>query len=117
LRDAHHHEDLNFANTPQDVVKHAFLLAMDPDLTEAKLNAVGSRNARIVMGADDKEERKRTLESGRQLNSQLAREDSFLDVTLDILARPSIPKSKAATNWDTASRSRFPAHPTSPFSL
>jgi transglutaminase-like putative cysteine protease/Flp pilus assembly protein TadD len=92
LRDAHHHEDLNFANTPQDVVKHAFLLAMDPDLTEAKLNAVGSRNARIVMAADDNEERKRTLESGRQLNSQLAREDSFLDVTLDILAQAFDPK-------------------------
>ncbi len=92
LRDAHHHEDLHFDNTPQDVVKQSFLLAMDPDLTEARLNALGSRNARVVMAAENDEERKRTLQSGRQLNSQLAREDSFLDVTLDILAQAFDPK-------------------------
>jgi Flp pilus assembly protein TadD len=92
LRDAHHHEDLQFANTPQDVVKQSFLLAMDPNLTEAKLNALSSRNARTVLAAEDTDERKRTLESGRALNSQLAREDSFLDVTLDILAQAFDPK-------------------------
>ncbi len=92
LRDAHHHEDLSFTNTPQDVVKQAFLLAMDPNLTEAKLNALSSRNARTVLAAEDADERKRTLESGRVLNSQLAREDSFLDVTLDILAQAFDPK-------------------------
>jgi transglutaminase-like putative cysteine protease/Flp pilus assembly protein TadD len=92
LRDAHHHEDLHFANTPQDLVKQSFLLAMDPDLTEAKLIALSSRNARAVLTAQDSDERKRTLESGRALNSQLAREDSFLDVTLDILAQAFDPK-------------------------
>jgi len=92
LRDAHHHEDLQFTNTPQDVVKQSFLLAMDPNLTEAKLNALSSRNARTVLAAQDTDERKRTLESGRALNSQLAREDSFLDVTLDILAQAFDPK-------------------------
>ena len=92
LRDAHHHEDLHFDNTPQDVVKQSFLLAMDPDLTEAKLDALSSKNARLVLAAEDDEERKRTLQSGRQLNSQLAREDSFLDVTLDILAQAFDPK-------------------------
>ena len=92
LRDAHHHEDLHFDNTPQDAVKQSFLLAMDPDLTEAKLNALSSKNARLVLAAEDDEERKRTLLSGRQLNSQLAREDSFLDVTLDILAQAFDPK-------------------------
>ena len=96
LRDAHHHEDLHFANTPQDVVKQAFLLAMDPDLTEAKLNALSSKNARLVLAAEDDEERKRTLQSGRQLNSQLAREDSFLDVTLDILAQAFDPKTEGS---------------------
>ena len=96
LRDAHHHEDLHFADTPQDVVKHSFLLAMDPDLTEAKLDDLSSKNARIVLAAQDDEERKRTLQSGRQLNSQLAREDSFLDVTLDILAQAFDPKIDGA---------------------
>ncbi len=92
LRDALHHEDLHFANTPQDMVKRSFLLAMDPDITEAKLNALSSRNARTVLAAEDADERKHTLESGHQLNSQLAREDSFLDVTLDILAQAFDPK-------------------------
>jgi tetratricopeptide (TPR) repeat protein len=96
LRDAHHHEDLHFANTPQDVVKQSFLLAMDPNLTEARLNALSSKNARVVLAAEDDEERKRTLQSGRQLNSQLAREDSFLDVTLDILAQAFDPKIEGA---------------------
>ena len=31
LRTAQHHEDLHFANTPVDLVKHAFLLTMDPE--------------------------------------------------------------------------------------
>ncbi|KAA6459698.1 DUF3857 domain-containing protein [Acidobacteria bacterium AB60] len=92
LRDAHHHEDLVFANTPQDVVKQSFLLAMDPDLTDAKLGAIASKNARLVLDAQDDDERKRTLQSGRKLNSQLARQDSFLDVTLDILAQAFDPK-------------------------
>ena len=92
LRDAHHHEDLHFANTPQDVVKQSFLLAMDPDITEAKLEAIASRSARAVMTCEDQDEIKKALEPGRQLNSQLARQDSFLDVTLDILAQAFDPK-------------------------
>jgi tetratricopeptide (TPR) repeat protein len=92
LRDAHHHEDLKFDNTPQDLVKRFFLLSMDPDLTMAKMEALASKSARAVMAKMDPDEVKRSLEAGRQLNSQLAREGSFLDVTLDILAQAFDPK-------------------------
>ena len=40
LRDAKRHEDLQFANTPADLVKRAFLLTMDPNLTPAKMEAI-----------------------------------------------------------------------------
>jgi len=92
LRDARHHEDLKFANTPQDVVKRIFLMSMDPDLTLAKMQAVSSRSARAVMAREDPDELKKALDGPRQLNSQLAREGSFLDVTLDIMAQAFEPK-------------------------
>jgi transglutaminase-like putative cysteine protease len=85
LRGARRHEDLQFADTPQDFVKHIFLLSMSPDLTEAQLMALGSRNAVITLKKDDPEELKKALETGKKLNMQLARQDSSLDVTLDIL--------------------------------
>jgi transglutaminase-like putative cysteine protease/Flp pilus assembly protein TadD len=94
LRDAHRHEDLKFDNTPQDLVKRFFLLSMDPDLTVAKLEALSSKSARAVMAKEDPDEIKKALESGRQLNSQLAREGSFLDVTLDIMAQAFDPKAE-----------------------
>jgi tetratricopeptide (TPR) repeat protein/transglutaminase-like putative cysteine protease len=92
LRDAHHHEELTFDNTPQDLVKRFFLMSMDPALTQAKLDALASKNARLVMTAQDDDEKKKELDAGRQLNAQLAREGSFLDVTLDILAQAFDPK-------------------------
>jgi tetratricopeptide (TPR) repeat protein len=92
LRDAHHHEDLTFDNTPQDLVKRFFLLSMDPSLTVAKMDVLASKSARAVMAKQDPDEVTKALEAGRQLNSQLAREGSFLDVTLDILAQAFDPK-------------------------
>lgn len=92
LRDARHHEDLKFTNTPQDVVKRFFLMSMDSDLTLAKLQAVSSRSARAVMAREDPDEIKKALDGPRQLNSQLARQGSFLDVTLDIMAQAFEPK-------------------------
>ena len=92
LRDAQHHEDLHFANTPADLVKRAFLLTMDTSLTEAKLEALSSRNALAVMKNEDAEEMKKDLQAGKLLNSQLAREDNSLDVTIDILLRAFDPK-------------------------
>jgi tetratricopeptide (TPR) repeat protein len=94
LRSAQRHEDLKFANTPADVAKHAFLLTMDPDLTEAKLNAIASRNGIAIIKGLDNDEKKKLLGQGRELNSQLAREDSSLDVTIDILLQAFDPKSE-----------------------
>jgi tetratricopeptide (TPR) repeat protein len=93
LRSALHHEDLKFANTPADVVKHAFMLTMDPDLTEAKLEALASRNARTVMKNEDPDEKKTALEAGKKLNSQLARQDESLDVLVDIFVQAFDPKA------------------------
>jgi tetratricopeptide (TPR) repeat protein len=96
LRDARPHEDLQFANTPQDTVKHFFLLSMEPSITEAKLDTLLSRNARAVMALQNADEKKKELEAGRNLNSQLAREGTFLDVTVDILAQAFDPKIEGA---------------------
>lgn len=94
LRNAQRYEDIKFANTPQDLVKHFFLLSMEPGLTQAKLDALASRNARATMALEDEDAKKKALEASRQLNAQLAREDSFLDVTLDILAQAFDPKTE-----------------------
>jgi transglutaminase-like putative cysteine protease/Flp pilus assembly protein TadD len=92
LRGAKRHEDMQFANTPGDQVKRSFLLTMDPEVTEAKLEAVSSRNAVAVFKNEDAEEKKKDLEQGKQMNSQLAREDSSLDVTIDIMLQVLDPK-------------------------
>ena len=39
LRGAQRHEEMQFANTPADVVRRFSLVHLDPDLTEAKLDA------------------------------------------------------------------------------
>lgn len=85
LRNARKHEDLTFTDTPQDFIKHFFLLSMSPDLTIDKMMAVSSRNAIAVIKRDDPEELKKTLETGKKMDMQLARQGSSLDVTLDIL--------------------------------
>jgi tetratricopeptide (TPR) repeat protein/transglutaminase-like putative cysteine protease len=92
LRGAQHHEDLKFANTPADLGKRMMALFMDPELTQAKLDALSSRNAREVMRNEDAEDKKKTLEAGKQMNSQLARQDNSLDVTIDILLEAFDPK-------------------------
>jgi transglutaminase-like putative cysteine protease/tetratricopeptide (TPR) repeat protein len=85
LRSARRHEDLTFADTPQDFVKRFFLLSMSPDLTVEKMMPVSSRNAIMVMKREDPEEMKKALETGKRLNMQLARQGSSFDVTIDIL--------------------------------
>ncbi len=92
LRGAKRHEDLIFANTPTDLVKRAFLLTMDPNLTEAKMEAILSRNALVVFRADDPEDRKKVLAAGKKLNSQMARQGNSLDVTIDIMLQAFDPK-------------------------
>ncbi len=102
LHSARHHEDVHFANTPTDLVKEFFVLSMDPDMTQARMEALLSRNARLVLENEDDDEKKKTFDAGRQLNSQLARQGSFLDVTVDILLQAFDPKSEG--NDDTGYR-------------
>ena len=85
LREAKHHEDLQFANTPEDVVKRAFLLTMDPTATLAKMEALTSRNALAVIHAEDPDDLREELDAGKKVNSQLARQGSSLDVTIDLM--------------------------------
>ena len=92
LRDAKRHEDLKFANTPTDLVKRAFLLTMDPELTQAKMEAILSRNALVMFRAVDPEDRKKVLAAGKKMNSQMARQGNSLDATIDILLQAFDPK-------------------------
>jgi tetratricopeptide (TPR) repeat protein len=94
LRGAQHHEDLKFQNTPADIVKRTFLLTMDPDVTEAKMEAILSRNALVVMKNEDPDEKRKSIEAGRKLNSQMARQDESLDVTVDIVLQAFDPKAE-----------------------
>ena len=92
LREAKRHEDLQFANTPTDLVKRAFLLTMDPNLTQARMEAIMSRNAMVVLRAEQPEDLKKELSVGKKLNSQLARQGNSLDVTIDIMLQAFDPK-------------------------
>ena len=94
LRGAKHHEDLQFANTPTDLVKRAFLLTMDPNMTRAKMESVLSRNALLVFRAEDPEDLKKALTAGKKLNSQMARQGNSLDVTIDIVLQAFDPKGE-----------------------
>ncbi len=94
LRGALHHEDVKFANTPEDVVKRFAMFPFDADMTKDKLAAMLSRNGIKVLSAMDADELKEELSSGKQMNSQLAREESSLDVTQDILLQMLDPKGE-----------------------
>jgi len=111
LRGAQHHEDMHFTNTPADLVTRAFLLTMDPDVTEAKMNALSSRNALVVTKEEDADEKKKGLEAGKQLNSQLARQDSSLDVTIDIFLQAFGPKGDGNDSTGYREKVQIPGGP------
>jgi tetratricopeptide (TPR) repeat protein len=92
LRGAKHHEDVAFDDTPAGLVRQVFVTFLGTDLTQARMDALASRNARLVMKNEDPEEKKKSLETGKQMNGQLARQDTSFDVTLDILLEAFDPK-------------------------
>ncbi len=94
LRGAIHHEDVQFANTPVDVVKRFSMVPFDPDLTKDRFATMLSRNAINVLNALDADELKDELESGKKMNTELAREGSSLDVTEDIVLHMLDPKGE-----------------------
>ena len=94
LRGAPHHEDVQFANTPADIVKRFSMVPFDADLTKERFATMLSRNAVKVLNAMDADELKEELENGKKMNSQLAREGSSLDVTQDIVLHMLDPKGE-----------------------
>ena len=94
LRGAIHHEDVQFANTPVNVVKRFSMVPFDPDLTKDRFATMLSRNAINVLNALDADELKDELESGKKMNTELAREGSSLDVTEDIVLHMLDPKGE-----------------------
>ncbi len=94
LRTAPHHENVQFANTATDMAKRMTLIAFLPDLTQSSFAALLSKNGVKVLNAEDADELKANLDSGKNLNSELAREGSSLDVTQDILLQMLDPKGE-----------------------
>ncbi len=94
LRGATLHEDVQYANTPAGVVKRYSVVPFDPALTRDSFAAILSRNGIKVLNAMDADEMKEVLESGKKMNSELAREDSSLDVTEDIVLHTVDPKGE-----------------------
>ena len=94
LRKAQHHEDIHFANTPAGLATQFSLLGLSPDLTEARFDALLSKNALAVMKNQDPDDLKKMLTAGKNFNSQMARQDAFLDVTLDIFNQIFDPKTE-----------------------
>jgi tetratricopeptide (TPR) repeat protein len=115
LRDAKRHEDLQFANTPTDLVKRAFLLTMDPNLTPAKMEAILSRNAIAVLHAEDSEDLNKELSAGKNLNSQMARQGNSLDVTIDILLQAFDPKGDGDDTTGYREKVQIPGGPSMTF--
>ncbi len=111
LRDAKRHEDVTFANTPGDVVKHAFLLTMNPNLTRAELEAITSRNGLAVIRLEDPDELKKDLTAGKKLNSQMAHQGNSLDVTIDILLQAFDPKGEGDDTTGYREKVQIPGGP------
>ena len=115
LRTARRHEDIHFDNTPQDLVKHVFLLSLDPNLTLDKMMQLESRNAIAVMKKEEPDELKKALETGEKMNMQLARNGSSLDVTLDILLQAFDPKVDGSDATAYRVKVQIPGESTSTF--
>ena len=115
LRDAKRHEDLQFANMPGDLVERAFLLTMDPSLTLAKMEAITSRNGVALIRAEDPDELKKELEAGKKVNSQLARQDSSLDVTIDLMLQAFDPKGEGDDATGYREKVQIPGGPSLTF--
>ncbi|MGD0546956.1 MAG: DUF3857 domain-containing protein, partial [Terracidiphilus sp.] len=115
LRNAQRHEEMRFANTPAGLVKRAFLLSMDPELTVAKLEAISSRNALAVLKNTDAEEMKEALEAGKKMNSWLARDDASMDVEVDYRLQEFDPKGDGDDAIGYREKAQIPGHSSTAF--
>ena len=85
LRKARHHEDITLPPDPAGIATRFFLLVTEGGMPKDKLLAISSRNARKVIGLEDADELKKTLEAGRLFRSSMARLGSSPDVALDVV--------------------------------
>ncbi|HTQ63112.1 MAG TPA: DUF3857 domain-containing protein [Candidatus Solibacter sp.] len=85
LRKAVPHETIKAEDTPSNLVKRMFLMAMEPDITEEKLDAFESRNAKKVTARKTPEEIERTLTSMRSIRRSISRMGLPADVMVDII--------------------------------
>ena len=83
LRKARRHEEIEFANTPEDSERRNFIFYMNPAATETELRALIAKSTQIEMDGEEAKERKSDVASGRDLNRQLAREGEALDAFVD----------------------------------
>ena len=84
----------NSRNTPADVVKRFALVPFDPNLTKDELRR--DAQPQCAQGAERQGRRRAQghWNSGKKMNSELAREDSSLDVTEDMLLQMLDPKGE-----------------------
>ncbi len=94
LRQAQLHEQITLGDTPKDLVLRSFILMNEPNLTLEKLEGLSSKNARIVMRAEDSEEKEKELKAGAQIRHSLARQDLSMDFLFDLSARAFAPKGE-----------------------
>jgi tetratricopeptide (TPR) repeat protein len=83
LRKARKHEEIQFANTPEDIERRNFVYYMEPNATEAELRSIVAKSTQIEMDGEEAKERKSDVETGLNLNRQLAREGDSLDEYID----------------------------------
>jgi tetratricopeptide (TPR) repeat protein/transglutaminase-like putative cysteine protease len=83
LRAARRHEEVQFANTPEDAERRSYLFFMDPNATEESLHRILSRSANLEVAGEDKKTQLEDLNSGRNLNRELAREGESMDAYID----------------------------------
>lgn len=85
LRKARHHEDIVPTPDAAGTAVRVFLMLAEPNLTQEKLLALSSRNARKVMSETDADETKQSLQSGRVFRRMIGRSGSSPDVAMDIV--------------------------------
>jgi len=83
LRAARKHEEIQFANTPEDIERRNFVFFMEPNATEEELRSIVSKSEQMDLDGEDAKQRKNEVEQGRALDRQLAHEGDSLDEYID----------------------------------
>ncbi len=85
LRKARPHEQITLPADVAGIATRFFLLLSEGAVAKDRLLAVSSRNAQKVIGLEDEEELKKTLQAGRLFRRSMARIGASPDVALDVV--------------------------------